>query len=195
MEKIIIGAGGFAREIKSAMGNKFIKFFVDDQFEDIGNNIFGFSKINSEKHTAIIAIGDPIIRDQIVRKLPHDLKYYSFIDSKAIILDDSIQIGNGSIICAGVILTTNIRVGKHVHLNLNSTVGHDTIIDHFMTAAPGVNISGKCKIGERVYIGSNSAIKDGVNICNEAIIGMNSGVTKDIIEPGVYVGTPVKLLK
>ena len=43
----------------------------------------------------------------------------------------------GVIICAGVRLTNNIKVGNFSILNLNATVGHDTIIEHFVNVAPG----------------------------------------------------------
>ena len=47
-----------------------------------------------------------------------------------------------------------------------STIGHDTQLGDFVTCSPGVNISGNCKIGNRVLIGTNSAIKENITIYN-----------------------------
>ena len=60
---------------------------------------------------------------------------------------------------------------------------------------PGSIISGNCKIGNRVYLGTNSCIREKINICNDTTIGLSSGVVKDINIGGTYVGSPVKKIK
>ena len=50
-------------------------------------------------------------------------------------------------------------------------------------------------IGDRVLIGSQSCIREGIEVCSDAIIGMGAVVVKDIKEPGVYVGNPAKRIK
>ena len=52
----------------------------------------------------------------------------------------------------------------------------------------------KTKIGNKVSIGSNATILP-VDICNNVVIGAGAVVTKDITEPGVYVGNPAMKLK
>ncbi len=49
-------------------------------------------------------------------------------------------------------------------------------------------------IGNRVSIGSNATILP-VNICDDVVIGAGAVVTKDITEPGVYIGNPAKQMK
>ncbi len=195
MEHAIIGAGGFGREIKAAMGIPNIKFFVDDSYENLDNNILGLSKFDPKKYSVVIAIADPRDRYNVVQKLPKETKYFTFIDPSAQIHDDNIQIGEGSIICAGTIITTNVKIGKHAHINLITTIGHDCTIGDYFTTAPGVQISGNETIGNRVYFGTRSCIKQKLKVCDDVIIGMNSGVTKDILESGTYVGTPSVKIK
>jgi UDP-3-O-[3-hydroxymyristoyl] glucosamine N-acyltransferase len=60
---------------------------------------------------------------------------------------------------------------------------------------PGSIISGNCKIGNNVYIGSNSSVREKITICDNVIIGLNGGVVKNITKEGVYVGLPVKKIK
>ena len=87
---------------------------------------------------------------------------------------------------------TNIKIGSHAHLNLHTTIGHDCEIGDYFTTAPGVKVSGNCKIQECVYIGTNASIKEKISINSFVTIGLNAGVVKNITEPGIYVGTPSK---
>lgn len=48
------------------------------------------------------------------------------------------------------------------------------------------------ELGDNVVIGTNSVVIGPVRICDNVIIGAISLVNKDITEPGVYVGTPVR---
>ena len=185
MEHAIIGAGGFGREIRAAMGIPDINFFVD-------NNILGLSKFDPKKYIVVVAVGNPKDRFNIVQRLPKETKYFTFIDPSAIIMDDNIQIGEGSIICSGTIITTNVKIGKHTHLNIQTTVGHDCEIGDYFTTAPGARISGNCKIQDYVYIGTNASIKQKISIPSFTTIGMNAAVVKSIKEPGIYVGIPAK---
>lgn len=195
-EKALIGAGGFAREIKAHMKMPNMKCYVDDEFHDGSNEtVFPLSMFNPNTQIALVVVGDPSERNNIVKKLPSETKYFTFIHPSAIILDNNINIGDGSIVCANTILTTNISIGKHSHINLSSTIGHDVVIGDFITLAPGTKISGNCVIGDRVYFGSNSSVRQKINICNDVTIGLNTGVVKDITSSGTYIGTPSKKIK
>jgi sugar O-acyltransferase (sialic acid O-acetyltransferase NeuD family) len=193
MKRALIGGGGFAREIKSHIGDLKIKCFVDDEYwKENDDYIFPLSKFNPKKYKVVVAIGDPKDRFDMIQRLPKDTKYFKFIHPSAQILGKDTFIGEGSIICAGCILTTNIIIGKHVHLNLQTTIGHDCKIGDYFTTAPGVKISGNCVIGDRVYFGTNSSVREKITICDNVTIGLNGGVVKNINEPGTYVGVPVK---
>jgi UDP-3-O-[3-hydroxymyristoyl] glucosamine N-acyltransferase len=60
---------------------------------------------------------------------------------------------------------------------------------------PGVIVSGNVTIQDLVYVGTNSSIREKITICDNVIIGMNSGVVKDINKSGTYVGTPLIKIK
>lgn len=195
MKKALVGYGGFAREIKHHMQCE-LSFFVDDEYYDGAVGTFPLSEFNPFEYQLLIAIGDPLTRKRIVDKLPPETEFFSYVHPSAIILDkESVEIGEGSFICSSCILTTNIKIGKHSHLNLSTTVGHDTVTGDFFTTAPGAKISGNCLIGDYVYVGTNSSIKEKISICDNVKIGLNAGVVKNINEPGVYVGTPAKFKK
>ena len=154
MKKALFGAGGFAREIHIAMGSPDTVFFVDDEYQDSKKNIYSVNKFDPSEYMLLIAIADPLTRNKVVESLPNETKYYTFIDKNSIVMDKDVTIGEGSIICAGSIITTNISIGKHSQLNKHTTIGHDSEIKDYFTTAPGVKVSGYCSIGERVYLGN-----------------------------------------
>ena len=191
MKKALIGAGGFAFEVKSQMGDLSIMSFVNDEFYNGENYTLPLSKFDPNEYEIAIAIGDSAVRKRIVDKLPKETKYFTFIH-KSVMIFDNVDIGEGSIICPGTIITTNCKIGKHCHLNIRTTIAHDNVIDDYFTTAPGVHISGNNHIGNCVYFGTNSSTKQKINICDDVIIGMHAAVVKNITDSGTYVGVPAK---
>ena len=204
----IIGAGGFGREVLFCLidilsiaklkAKSKIVFMVDDKnYEEpevMGIPVIKFSTFMVEKYRVVVAIGDPYKRKMIIEKLPKKTEFMTVIHPTAVI-SECVRIGEGSIITAGTILTCEIDIGKHAHLNLHTTIGHNCIIGNYFTTAPAVNISGSCKFGNCVYLGTNASIKQGITVCDNVTIGMGGVVVKHINSEGIYVGNPVKKIE
>ena len=190
MKRAIFGFGGHAREILSIIQN-IDRIFVDDKY--VTNKTYSISEFNPEEYEIMICVSDPKDRYNIVKKLPTDTKYFSFIHPTALVFSE-IEIGEGSYIGPYSILNENITIGSHALLNRLNQIGHDCEIGDFLSMMPGSIISGNCKVGDKVYIGSNSSIKEKISVCDDVIIGLNSGVVKDIKENGIYGGVPIKKL-
>lgn len=204
----IIGVGGFGKEVLCCLIDilgeeckdisSVVNFYVDDKYllenSVLGIGIYPLSKFNSETHQAIVAIGDPMKRKQIVDRLPSTTEYPILLHPSATI-SKWVEIGKGSIVTAGSVLTCDINLGNHAIINLNSTVGHDCRIGDFFTSSPGVNISGNCNIGNCVYIGTNASVREKITITDNVTIGMGAVVLKNIETPGIYGGIPAKLLQ
>jgi sugar O-acyltransferase (sialic acid O-acetyltransferase NeuD family) len=198
----LFGNGGFARDIRSNLrhyGNKagrpeIIPCIVDEEYWEPNHEwIRPFSEYSPGWHIILIAVADPWDREQIAGRLGPKAQYWTFKDFRAHILDDRwVSIGKGSALCAGSIIVCNSTIGDHFQINLNSTVGHDTHIGDFVTISPGVNISGDCTIGNRVFFGTNSCCREKLTICDDVTIGMGAVVVKDITEPGTYIGCPAR---
>lgn len=209
MEKIyIIGAGGFAREVAWLIENineKTPKFeimgFIDENLENRGKELNGYKVLGNidylnqidEETNVIIAIGTGKVREEIVAKIKN--KRYPALIHPNVIVSKSVEIGEGSIICASNILTTNIIIGKHVIINLDSTIGHDAILQDYVTVLPGVHISGNTEIKSKTMIGTGTVIIQGVKIGEEAIIGAGAVVVKEIPDFCTAVGSPAKPIK
>lgn len=192
-ELAIIGAGGFGREVKQwALRSQLIglfpyTFYVSD--EVAAPPVRPLSQLDPDRSLAVVAIGDPNARAKVVQGLRHGQRFTMVIHHTAINRSDS---NEGLIMCPYSVITTDCTIGKHVHLNLHSDIGHDCIIGDYVTLAPSARVSGRCTIGSRVYIGSNAVIREGVTVCDNVTIGAGAVVLSDITEAGVYVGVPAK---
>ena len=192
MKLALFGYGGHAREVAAQIG-KPVTFYVDDQYaNDIAKPI---SKFNPEEEGLIVAVANSKDRKKIIKKLPPNTQYFTFIHPTVQIMGDDIKVGVGSFIGMNTILTTNIELGEHTILNRGNQIGHDCIIGDYFSAMPGAIVSGNVIIGDCVYLGTNSSIKEKLNISNGVTIGLNSGVVKDINKEGIFGGCPTKKIK
>lgn len=119
------------------------------------------------------------------------MRFATIVDP-SVILSKSVSIGEGTIICAGTIATGDISIGKHVIINLDCTLGHDDIIEDYVTIYPSVNVSGNVVVGECCELGTGAQIIQGKKIKSHTIIGAGAVVVKNIEERGTYAGCPVK---
>ena len=107
---------------------------------------------------------------------------------------DNIEIGSGSIVCAGALVTTDITVGRFVQLHVGCTIGHDTVIGDFVTIAPGANVSGRVVIGEGTFVGAGAVILPDIKIGSWATIGAGAVVTRHVADNVTVVGSPAKVV-
>ena len=194
MKKALIGAGGHAREVESYLDDEIV-FFVDKEYVDTENpKILCIDDFNPDEYEVMVCVGDSNDRHKIVNKLPDNTKYFSFIHSSAII-QNKVIMGEGSFIGPYTLINTNVKLGAHTLLNRFNNIGHDSICGDFLSMMPGSIISGNCKLGDKIYIGTNSSIREKLTICNNIVIGLGSGVVKNINKSGTYVGSPTTIVK
>lgn len=196
MKRALIGNGGHAREVMAQMGlgETEVVRFVDDEYWREEKGLLPLSEFDPNEYEVMIAVGDSMARRTVSRKMPAETKYFTFIHHTAMILDKECKIGEGSFIGANSIITTNVSIGKHSLLNRANHVGHDCMIADFFTMMPGSIVSGNVEIGECVYLGTNSSVREKTNICGQVTLGMNAALINDIRESGTYVGVPAKKL-
>lgn len=207
----IYGAGGFAREVAWLVQscNKEIEdykvvCFIDDNPALYGQILNGIPVVSLEaacqqfvSASVVCGIGNPQTRQRVTEKVSAAGFEIATIIHPNVEHSQWIEIGIGTVICAGNILTINIILGKHVQINLDCTVGHDVIMGDFTTLAPGVHVSGCVHFGQRVYVGTGAVIINGTQeeplvIGDDVVIGAGACVTK-AVPPGLtVVGVPAK---
>lgn len=205
---IIVGAGGFGREvawlierINKEQNEWDLLGFVDDNTELMGSKINSYPVLGginwlnkqNEEIFVICAIGSSRVRKSVISKIMNR-KFAILIDPN-VILSNEIEIGEGSIVCAGTILTVNIKLGKHSIINLSCTIGHDVVLHDYVTLYPNVKLSGYTILNECDEIGTGSQIIQGVTIGLDTIVGAGSTVIRNLPEHCTAVGSPAKAIK
>ena len=207
----IFGVGGFGREVLALIKdiNKVtptwnIVGFFDDGYEK-GVMVNGYPNLGKTEDlnkwktpiSLAVSIGSPVIKKKILDKITNPLvDYPTLIHPLAWIGDkEFVEIGKGCIICAGNIITTNIKIEDFVILNLGCTVGHDTVIKNYAAFMPSVNISGEVTIGEGVYVGTGAKIINQLEIGEYTIVGAGAVVSKTLPAKCTAVGVPARPIK
>lgn len=202
----IVGAGGFAREVLTLLlsigGYEIIGFVAPNASKASINGypIIGTDEeINRTKESLnlVIAVGDPHLKKEIRLKYTNPLLSFPTLIHPSVIFGDKsmIIIGDGCIICAGTIITTNVAIEDFVTINLNCTVGHDARISNYCSLMPSVNIAGEVHLGSSVYLGSGSNVINQIKIGENCIIGAGAVVVDDIPSGSTAVGVPAKPIK
>lgn len=207
----IIGAGGFGREVAwlteriNAVNPTWnIKGFIDDNQTVQGIQQGNYRVVGTcnmletmdEEVWVVCAIGASHVRRKVIEKVAQykNVRFATLIDP-SVIISSSVKIGEGTMVCAGNILTVDITIGKHVIINLDCTVGHDAILEDYVTLYPSVNVSG-CSVLEReVEMGTGAQIIQGKKVLQGTIVGAGAVVTKDLPANCTAVGAPAKPIK
>ncbi|MGM0581194.1 MAG: NeuD/PglB/VioB family sugar acetyltransferase [Bacteroidota bacterium] len=206
-EIAIYGAGGFGREvnlivqqlIKKGYPYHFLGFFDDDdKSAEFGKSYLGDTeKLNNwDRPISIaLAIGDGKTRKKVVDRITNPMVEFSKVVSPHAIFNDIINIGKGSIICAGANLTTNIKVEEFVVINLNATIGHDCHLRSFSSVMPGANLAGDVKLNECTFVGSGANVLNGIEMAENSVLGAGGVLTKNLGANKTAVGVPAKIIE
>ena len=203
---IIVGFSGFGKEVlflAKRLGVE-VQGFLDDSLSVQGEKFAGASVLGCVTQWQeysdckfVIAIGNPAVREKIY----NDMLTYGNIycaysprtDNAALTYLDQFRQYN----CCGVNERRKTRYAnrKHVIINLNCTIGHDSKVGDFATIAPMVAVSGNVNVGRSVEIGTSASVRQGLSIGNGAMLGMGSVLTKDMPENVVFFGSPAKCIR
>jgi sugar O-acyltransferase (sialic acid O-acetyltransferase NeuD family) len=203
---IIVGASGFGKEVAWLAKRLDIEIlgFLDDNKNLEGECFYNYpvlGNIDDWVHYSevnfTIAIASPRVRKLIVNKmlLTGTPKFKTLIDPSVEVDKDEIEIGKGTIICAGSICTANIKIGHFSIINKQCSIGHDVIINDYCTLAPKVMLGGSVYIDIGVEIGASSNIRQQLIIEKGANIGMGSVVVNSVQANTLYFGAPAKKIK
>ena len=208
---VIIGAGGFGREVLDIIDacNQVqeiydpLGFIVDPQFGKPGTLVndrpimggFDWLEMHGEDTFVVCAVGPSHQRYQLIERAKElNCRFISLIHP-SVIMTRWISIGEGVVIAAGSILTNQIQIGNHVHVNLDCTIGHNAHLKDFVTLAPGVHISGNVTLETGAYVGTGANLIEKLQIGEWSTVGAGSVVTGDIPASSTAVGVPARVIK
>lgn len=207
----IFGASGFGKEVMPLLrqqlhGARDVDLvFVDDAPSTEllnGHRVMTYQqwmKEPSSERFISIAIANSVAREKLTERCLSDGVKFIDICATNVMRHDAVSLGEGSILCPFVTLTSNIRIGKQFHANIYSYVAHDCMIGDYVTFAPGVKCNGNVIVEDHAYIGTGAILKQGTHhkplvIGYGAVIGMGAVVTKNVAAGVTVIGNPARPL-
>lgn len=198
----VLGGGGHAKVAVAtlrSMGNV-VNAIFDDAPAKIGQQLLGV-EIESitpppnwwreKKRSAFIAIGDNAIRMQL-SSLDADWMVAKHTDS---VVHESVEVGDGTLICVGVVVQPDATLGRHVIANTSCSIDHDCTVGDFAHVGPGAVLAGGVQVGTTAFIGAGATIMPGVSIGSGAVVGAGAVVTSSVAEGQMVAGVPARELK
>lgn len=137
----------------------------------------------------LIAINDSRIRERIAKNLEGHATPLSIAPKSSPVYHET-RIDEGTIISEYCLVGSNVTIGKHVHINMISSVSHDCILRDYVTLAPRVTCNGNVTIEDHAYIGAGATIKQGIKIGAGATVGMGAVIIRDVPSGQTVVGNP-----
>jgi UDP-3-O-[3-hydroxymyristoyl] glucosamine N-acyltransferase len=108
----------------------------------------------------------------------------------SVLLEDHVEIG--ALVAIDRATLGQTRIGAHTKLDNHIHIAHNTQIGARGLLAAGFMCAGSVRIGNDFRCGGDVVVNSHVSICDGVTIGGRSAVTKDITEPGHYVGYPLQ---
>jgi len=140
----------------------------------------------------VVSKGDSKARKLLVDQFRDQLLEENVVHSKAYVSPNMAGVGIGNQIFAFSFLNGEVVLGDFNLINSGAIIEHEVRIGDFNHIAPGSVLCGRVEIGNRCLIGANSVLIHNVKVHDDIIIGAGSVVINDLIEPGVYYGSPAK---
>ncbi len=210
---VIVGAGGFGRELldvveaMNAAGAdiEFVGYLDDSEtslplLERRGVDYLGAVERLAAESTIdaeagfVIGIGAGDVRRRLDALLTDAGRKALVLVHPMATIGGDCRISEGCIVTAGARVTTNVTLGRHTQLHVNSTVGHDSVLDDFVSVYPGATVSGNVHLADGVTIGTGANVLPGVKIGAGAFVGAGAVVTSDVAPGVTVVGVPARPL-
>jgi sugar O-acyltransferase (sialic acid O-acetyltransferase NeuD family) len=208
---VVIGAGGFAREVKWLIQEmdhatprwEFVGYVVSDLggvgSRDSRSEILGdYSWLRSHRQEfdgLAIGIGTPATRLRVSRELAPEFPagcWPALVHPSVRYDRVTTEIGEGALLCAGVVGTVNLRLRPFCLVNLCCTLGHEADIGEGCVLNPTVNISGGVTLEEGVLVGTGAQVLQNLRVGAGATVGAGSVVVRDVLPGATVVGIPAK---
>ncbi len=194
---VLIGASGHSKVIRDILdlsGFDVVCLYDDRKLEKF-NSIPVNSPISGipDYTEAIISIGDNYTRKRISDSYT-TLKYQIATHPQSVI-DESVSIGEGTVVMASATINNSTVIGKHCIINTSSSIDHDCVIEDYIHLSPGAVLCGGIHVSEGSHIGAGAVVSPNLKIGKWATIGAGAVVINNIPDYAVVVGNPGKIIK
>jgi len=207
MNLIIVGAGGFAREIIAwwtestetskrwhllgcASPNVNVNLLRHLNCPWLGSDEVAVTSGTQSRY--VVAISDFDLRRRLVEFYDGAGLSAATLVHPAAEVGRTVSLSEGTVVCAGARLTTNVSVGVHAHIDRSVEVGHDSVVGDYAVLHPRALISGGVRIASAVEVGSGAVVLPGVCLGEGARVGAGAIVTRDVPDGVTVVGVAAR---
>lgn len=198
---VIIGAGGHSQDVNDvaiSAGCSVIGYLDDIKTgELILGKISDYQKIVDKYKNYTVKYSIGINNSKIRKEIDNKLKSINAIPATLIhssaIIGNNVSISDGVVLGPGSIITSNVSIGRHVHLNTHASVNQGSTIGDYCTLSPGVKVCGDVNVGECVQFGANSTIINFKNVGNNITLGAGTVIISDIPDDVTVIGVPGRI--
>lgn len=205
MDLIIVGAGGFGREVLQWVKdiNKIkptwdIVGFIDDNINALDTLECDYKVVGTiqewmpkENERFVMAIANPKIKQTIAEIMKNKGAIFANIIHPSALLSEYAQIGEGLVMYPNSLISVNTKIGNFVTL-LSSAIGHDVTVNDFCTISSFCDITGGVKLGKRVFMGSHATIIPKRKIGDDVYIAAGSVVMTNLKNGLRVYGNPAQ---
>lgn len=140
----------------------------------------------------LIAIGNPQVRAAVDERFRSAGLDAATVVHPTVTIGSVSTIGAGSVVCAGVQVSTNVALGLHTHVNPGAIIGHDVVLEDYVSINPGAIVSGDVIVGRESLVGAGAVILQGIAIGGYCTVGASACVTRNVTEHTVVKGIPAR---
>lgn len=171
------------------IGKKYLNYDVVGTKEDIPkilkeNDIYG----------GVLAIDSNWMRKEIYNKVQSICGEFNFITiiHPTAIIGKNVIISRGSVVMAGVVVNSDSVIGEFCLLKMQSSLGHEGLMEDYSSLSFGVVTGGNLKLGAYSKISFSTSVIENIKIGSHTFIGAGSLVLKNVPSFSVAFGVPAK---
>ncbi len=205
----IYGGGSLARLLAASLqtsGQTDVRgFVVDEEFRNenvlLGLPVIGFEELVKNHRPAdlnvLFSVGYRRMRArksifEKVKEAGFKCPNYLFPGAR---VNPEVEMGEGNILCDGVIIDSFTRVGNNNFFRSNTYVSHDNVIGDHNYFAPGCTLSGNCTVKNICFLGVGATVIDGLIVGDETFLSAGSTLLTDTEPHSQYIGYPAKKIR
>ena len=203
LDLIIVGAGGFGRELLEMVGDVFapneyrVKGFLAQDAAGLREHGIDLPLLGDPEEYQpqpserfLLAIGFIDVRRRVVEKLTEKGgQFATFVHPQARIARTA-TIGVGAVIYPFCVVSNSATLAPHVHMNYYSSVGHDCRIGQYVLLAPYATLNGFVTLEDEVYVSTHATVAPGRKLGYRSKISANSACMQDAPENTLVFGVP-----